>query len=166
VKSVDPAMTTTPLPPNPGALKFGWLNMLKNSVPQLSPLLIPAAVGDGQLSLIGCPLKSANPAADDFPSSDEFISRATRTRHKTLSFAERKSGDVNNPYVGLAAIIVLSIRGVGSEVTDSREEFCGHAHISHGAVVPEGEPLEAALSLRIRALSAKAKLLLEPTPDA
>lgn len=32
VKLVAPEIATTPLPPNPGALKFGWLRMLKNSV--------------------------------------------------------------------------------------------------------------------------------------
>jgi len=79
---------------------------------------------------------------------------------------EIASADPNNPYVGLAAITVESVRGVGSEVTDSREEFCGHAHISHGVVVPVDEPLDPALSLRIRALNGKAKLLFDPTPDA
>src|SRR5271165_1934665 len=31
LKLVEFEMATTPLPPNPGALKFGWLRMLKNS---------------------------------------------------------------------------------------------------------------------------------------
>jgi len=31
LKFVEFAIETTPLPPNPGALKFGWLTMLKNS---------------------------------------------------------------------------------------------------------------------------------------
>src|ERR1019366_1980291 len=31
VKSVEPPIDTTPLPPKPGALKFGWLRTLKNS---------------------------------------------------------------------------------------------------------------------------------------
>lgn len=76
------------------------------------------------------------------------------------------SGDTNNPYVGLAAVTVESVRSVGSEVTDSREEFCGHAHISHGMVVPANEPPDVMLSLRIRALIAKATLVLDPMPDA
>src|SRR5579859_2082442 len=74
-------------------------------------------------------------------------------------------GDVHNPYVGFAAVSVASVRNLESEVTDSREEFCGHAHISHGVVVPEGEPLNPELSLRIRALNEKARLLLDPTPE-
>jgi hypothetical protein len=78
---------------------------------------------------------------------------------------EIASGDPNNPYVGFAAITVESVRSLASEVTDSREEFCGHAHISHGMVVPADEPPDPALSLRIRALNGKARLLLDPTPD-
>jgi hypothetical protein len=78
---------------------------------------------------------------------------------------EIASGDPNNPYVGLAAITVESVRSVGSEVTDSREEFCGHAHISHGMVIPVDEPPDPAVSLRIRALNVKARLLIDPAPD-
>lgn len=88
-------------------------------------------------------------------------SDACKTKAKEIA-----SGDQNNPYVGMAAITVAAVRSNASQVTDSREEFCGHAHISHGLIVPEGEPLDAALSLRIRALNAKAKLLLDPTPNA
>lgn len=76
------------------------------------------------------------------------------------------SSDINNPYVGVAAITVKSVRTVGSEVTDSREEFCGHAHISHGIAVLPDEPLDPALSLRIRELNGRAKLLIDPSPDA
>ncbi len=79
---------------------------------------------------------------------------------------EIASGDAHNPYVGMAAVSVESVRSVGSEVTDSREEYCGHAHISHGVVVPAEEPLDPKLSLRIRALKDKARLLIDPAPDA
>ncbi len=75
-------------------------------------------------------------------------------------------GDVHNPYVGFAAVSVASVRTLKSEVTDSREEFCAHAHISHGVVVPEGEPLKPELNLRIRALNEKARLLLDPAPES
>jgi hypothetical protein len=78
---------------------------------------------------------------------------------------EIASGDPNNPYVGFAAITVESVRSVNSEVTDSREAFCGHAHISHGIIVPADEPLDPGLSLRIRTLNTKARLLIDPTPD-
>jgi hypothetical protein len=74
--------------------------------------------------------------------------------------------DPSNPYVGLAAIGVGTVRELGSEVTDSREVYCGHADISHGFVVPAGEPLEPAQSLHIRNLTDRARLLLDPAPAA
>jgi len=45
-------------------------------------------------------------------------------------------------YVGLAVLHAKEIRQADSEVFDSRDEFCGHAHISHGilAATPN-EPL-------------------------
>jgi hypothetical protein len=76
------------------------------------------------------------------------------------------TGHANNPYVGLAAITVESVRNCGSEVTDSREQFCGHADISHGIVPPADEPLDPGLSLRIRTLNDKAILWIDPAPDA
>jgi hypothetical protein len=81
---------------------------------------------------------------------------------------EIASGDPRNPYVGLAAITVESVRSVGSEVTDSREEYCGHAHISHGMVVPlpAGEPLAPELIKRIRELNGKARLMIDPECNA
>jgi hypothetical protein len=78
---------------------------------------------------------------------------------------EIASGDPNNAYVGFAAITVESVRSLHSEVTDSREEFCGHAHISHGMIVPPDEPLDPGLSLCIRAMNGKARLLIDPTPE-
>jgi hypothetical protein len=80
-------------------------------------------------------------------------------------------GDPKNPYEGLAAITVISIRMLGSEVQDSREgNFCGHADISHGIVVPAGEPPESPLSVelgkRVRAMKDQAKLFRDPAPAA
>jgi hypothetical protein len=94
-----------------------------------------------------------------------------RHTHLQSDFCKKKgkeiaAGDQNNPYVGMAAIAVESIRNVGSEVTDSREEFCGHAHISHGVVTPVGEPLAPELLQRLRELNDKARLLIDPAPDA
>jgi len=90
-----------------------------------------------------------------------MMSDSCKTKAKEIA-----SGDPNNPYVGFAAITVESVRSVNSEVTDTREEFCGHAHISHGIIVPVDEPLDPGLSLRIRTLNDKARLLIDPTPDA
>lgn len=70
-----------------------------------------------------------------------------------------------NPYVGLAAISVGSVRSLGSDVTDSREEFCGHADITHGIAVPADEPPDPRLNLRFREMTARARLVLDPDPD-
>jgi hypothetical protein len=79
---------------------------------------------------------------------------------------EIAGGDQNNPYVGLAAITAESIRSEHSEVTDSREEFCGHAHISHGIAAPVAdEPIDPVLMSRLQELRKKAKLLLDPQPE-
>jgi hypothetical protein len=58
------------------------------------------------------------------------------------------------------------VRVLGSDVVDSREEFLGHADISHGIVVPEHEPPDPSLILRVRALREKARLLVDPDPTA
>jgi hypothetical protein len=76
-----------------------------------------------------------------------------------------KNGDGKNPYVGFAAVLVGSVRSVGSQVNDSREEFCGHAHISHGVVVAADEPLDPKLLQQIKALQDQAKVLFDPSPE-
>ena len=78
--------------------------------------------------------------------------------------AKEIAKDSTNPYIGLAAITVKSVRSLGSDVIDSREEFCGHADICHGIVVPADEPPDPVLTLRVRALNAKARLLIDPNP--
>lgn len=59
-------------------------------------------------------------------------------------------------YVGLAVIRAADIRRLGSNVIDSRSEYCGHAHIEHGFIEPIEEPLPPeqleALDDRLRAL--------------
>ena len=45
----------------------------------------------------------------------------------------------NGVYSGLAVVTASAVRAVGSEVHDSRSEFWGHAHISHGVVIRERE---------------------------
>ena len=45
-------------------------------------------------------------------------------------------------YVGMAVLSAEAIQAAGSTVTDSRAEFLGHAHISHGIILPRDEPPE------------------------
>lgn len=88
-------------------------------------------------------------------------SDACKAKAKEI-FGESQS----NPYVGLAAITVGNVRQCGSEVTDSRDEFCGHAHISHGFVVPADEPPDPEFKIRMQALTEKAVLLVDLEPGA
>jgi hypothetical protein len=72
-------------------------------------------------------------------------------------------------YQGLAVLLAREIRHAGSQVVDSREgNYCGHAHISHGIVIPRDEPLESPLNLalgeRLRALRTVARYYADPEP--
>lgn len=75
-------------------------------------------------------------------------------------------------YKGLAIIAVKAVRAEGSQVTDSREgNFCGHAHIAHGIVLPPAqEPLHSSLKLqldeRLRKIKAHARYFPDPSPSA
>jgi len=75
---------------------------------------------------------------------------------------EIASGDPDNPYVGIAAIPAECVRSAGSEVTDSREEFCGHSHISPGMVETPGEPPPPELLGRLHRLVGLTRLLIDP----
>ncbi|MGB9288800.1 MAG: hypothetical protein WCC31_08855 [Terracidiphilus sp.] len=56
----------------------------------------------------------------------------------TPTDCKRKAKELQRPdhkiYDGLAALSTGAVRLKGYEVTDSREEFCGHGHISIGVV--------------------------------
>ncbi len=72
-------------------------------------------------------------------------------------------------YKGFAVLVVRDVRDTGSEVIDSREEFCGHAHIAHGLpLIPEGDPLHAEakvrLDERLRQLKDRSRTLIDPDP--
>jgi hypothetical protein len=77
--------------------------------------------------------------------------------------------DSTNSYSGLAVVMARDIRATTSTVHDSRDEFCGHAHISHGIIMPRDEPLESALNQllteRCRALCRAAGYYPDPEPD-
>lgn len=49
-------------------------------------------------------------------------------------------GGTDKQYRGLASIRVRSVRDVGPDVVDSRDQFLGHADIMHIHVVQAGEP--------------------------
>jgi hypothetical protein len=77
----------------------------------------------------------------------------------------------NIAYAGLAVLRAHKIRATGSTIHDSREEYCGHAHISHGIELPSPhEPLYAQVNMdvteRCRALRDKARYYADPNPAA
>lgn len=68
-------------------------------------------------------------------------------------------------YQGLAVISAKQIRDADSEVIDSREgNYCGHAHISHGIIIPPDEPPDPALDAQLRALRDAARYCPDPDP--
>src|SRR6202142_1172304 len=77
-------------------------------------------------------------------------------------------------YRGLAIIRVGKFREVNSDVIDSREQFCGHAHVTHGQAlsVQAGEPGEPLfddptllMSLDDRLTTLKKATQFFPDPD-
>ncbi len=65
---------------------------------------------------------------------------------------------------GFAVITADQIRNAGSNVTDSRHVFVGHADISHGYVAARGEALPAWLNDRLDTLKDSAKFIPDPAP--
>src|SRR5258708_2113604 len=83
---------------------------------------------------------------------------------------EIKPGNAGIKYKGLAVIGVKAVRDAKSQVSDSREVFCGHAHISHGIQVPPADdPLFAQQKLeldeRLRKLKSLARFVPDPNPS-
>lgn len=73
-------------------------------------------------------------------------------------------------YVGLAVLRAGKVRQSGSEVYDSRQVYCGHAHISHGIVAPPDEPLPPekilALDCKLERILAEATYHRDPDPQS
>lgn len=81
-----------------------------------------------------------------------------------------KPGNPNLKYKGMAVINVGAVRAKGSQVFDSREIYCGHAHISHGfPLPPAGDPLQSELKIRfddrLRSLRAETQFIPDPDPN-
>ena len=107
------------------------------------------------------------------PGFDEVsvIRYTYRDAHFCKTKAHELSATTGIEYVGLAVLVVQQVRAAGSDVRDSREEFCGHAHISHG-IMPStpNEPLSPQdnlkLDQRVEALCSAAKYQRDPQPEA
>lgn len=100
------------------------------------------------------------------PGADEVS--VIRHTYTGADFCKANGRARGKDYVGLAVLLAGQIRQAGSAVIDSRDEFCGHAHISHGIVAaPPNEPLppqdNLELDRKVKALSSVA--LYHPDPD-
>ncbi len=76
----------------------------------------------------------------------------------TPTACKRKAKELDNPpdklYRGLAVLATGAVRSKAMAVTDSRDEFCGHAHISTGIPLKQNtdaEPLDPAETQRLKA---------------
>ena len=103
------------------------------------------------------------------PSTDQIS--VIRQTHMGTDFCRSKGKEIaskatHSTYVGLAVLTANQIRRVGAEVCDSRQEFCGHAHISYGIVAQPNEPLEPRLAQMVRRLFECATYYEDPDPAA
>jgi hypothetical protein len=77
--------------------------------------------------------------------------------------------DPSATYVGLAILSADAIRATGSTICDSRDVYCGHAHISHGIIRLPGEPPNGRqyfdLTERCKALCRVALYYEDPDPS-
>jgi len=92
-----------------------------------------------------------------------------RHDYKGADFCKDHGRSRGADYVGLAVLLATQIRKVGSDVFDSRDEFCGHAHIAHGIVAATpNEPLSPLdnlkLDKKVEALGALASYYPDPDP--
>ena len=86
------------------------------------------------------------------PGTDEVS--VIRHSYMGSDFCKRKGKEIEagwpkNAFVGLAVTLASAIRNSGSSVHDSREEYFGHAHISHGFILPANEPPPPELNLKL-----------------
>jgi hypothetical protein len=94
-----------------------------------------------------------------------------RQSYVGTKFCKSKGKEIMaDAYLGLAVLIVKDIRHTGSAIEDSRDEFCGHAHISHGVILSPDEPPNSEINLfiteRCRELVKVTSLYIDPDPSA
>jgi hypothetical protein len=107
------------------------------------------------------------------PETDEVS--VVRHHYMGSDFCKAKAKEIvaHDPtatYEGLAVLRADAIRATGSTIHDSRNVYCGHAHISHGIILLPDDPLHAELNLalteRCQALCDAALYHADPDPSA
>ena len=118
--------------------------------------------------------KTLKPAAFRSKAGTDEVS-VIRQTHMGSDFCKEKAKEIASAsrvieYAGLAVLQAGQIRSAGSTIQDSRDEYCGHAHISHGFILQADEPPESvdnlAITERCRALIASATYYADPHPGA
>lgn len=117
--------------------------------------------------------KTLKPAAFRSRANIDEVSIIRQT-YMSCDFCKQKGLSIQKPpmasYDGLAVIKAMAVRESGSSVQDSREEYCGHAHISHGVVLEANELLLSQQNLlvteRCRTLLRSTKYYPDPNPLA
>lgn len=67
-----------------------------------------------------------------------------RHSHMGTNFCKSKAKQImGESYIGLAVVTAGKIRSTNSKVIDTRDEFCGHASILHGVILPANDPPSA-----------------------
>jgi hypothetical protein len=107
---------------------------------------------------------------------DDREDRASVMRHSHLGSDECKRlaleirpGNPELAYKGFAVIHAQAIRTAGAEVSDSRDVYCGHAHVSTNIEIPPADdPLYSAQKFerdeRLRQLKSLARYVPDPNP--
>ena len=143
---------------------------------------LPIEVTDGEkiVRAVMCPShlkkdnKTLKPAAFRSKAGTDEVS-VIRQTFMGSDFCKSKAKEIANgstviQYAGLAVLQASEIRSTGSTVQGSRDEFLGHAHISHGFILQADEPPGSADNLavteRCRTLISLAKYHADPQPDA
>jgi hypothetical protein len=88
-----------------------------------------------------------------------------------VDFCKHKSVEIaGENYVGLLVLGTGAVRKAGSRVYDHRQDFCGHAHVDHGILLPpRGVPLDPKLQDELEArceqILKTGSFLVDPEPS-
>jgi hypothetical protein len=95
----------------------------------------------------------------------------TQCKQRALELCSKKPVQETPRLQGFATALASQIQVEGFAVVDSRDQFCGHAHIAVGIKAAEkGEPPNAEDKLKLSDISEKLmaifRFMPDPTPDA
>lgn len=85
-------------------------------------------------------------------SSDVSVTRQLMGDDYCADMSRKTVKPINSSdYCGMLVMGVESVRTSGSEVYDFRQDFCGHAHLTHGIEMPpKGETMDPKISEELK----------------